>query len=75
MPQPSEERYEQEDTMIVMPCDRRYRNSRYFLEDQMRYSEIVQDLRALKAFLNFNLVVNQAAGKHWQALPVYIALK
>lgn len=39
--------------------DRRYRESQYFLMDQLRYSEAVQDFRsvnqAIKTSANFNI--------------------
>lgn len=33
---------------IALPCDRRYRTSRYFLQDQLRCSEAVADFRSVK---------------------------
>ncbi len=33
------------------PCDKRYRNSRYFLEDQLRCSAAVEDFRSVKSLI------------------------
>lgn len=32
----------------MLPCDQRYRNSKYFLEDQLRCSEAASDFRSIR---------------------------
>lgn len=34
------------------PCDARYRSSSYFLEDQLRCSEAVDDFQSMKTMVN-----------------------
>ncbi|MGE0199427.1 MAG: hypothetical protein AB7P76_00510 [Candidatus Melainabacteria bacterium] len=34
------------------PCDTRYRNSRYFLEDQLKCSDAVADFKAMKELID-----------------------
>ena len=34
------------------PCDKRYRTSRYFLEDQLRCSAAVEDFRSVKSLID-----------------------
>lgn len=36
------------DAMLDMPCETRYRTSRYFQEDRLRCSEAAADLRMMK---------------------------
>ena len=33
------------------PCDTRYRDTAYFLEDQLRCSEAIEDFRAVRSFI------------------------
>jgi hypothetical protein len=37
---------------VTLPCDQRYRNSKYFLEDQLRCSETVADFKSVKDLVN-----------------------
>ncbi|HEY9746043.1 MAG TPA: hypothetical protein V6C99_07480 [Oculatellaceae cyanobacterium] len=55
---------------IGLPCDRRYRNSKYFLEDQLRYSEAVADFRSIKEFLSNSAAFTGACAFQWQTAPV-----
>lgn len=56
----------------ALPCDRRYRNSKYFLQDQLRCSEAAADFRSVKELVAsaaaFNL--NLAFQFQTQAVPV-----
>jgi len=36
----------------MLPCDKRYRTSKYFLEDQLRFSEAVADFRSVRDILS-----------------------
>lgn len=47
---------------VSLPCDKRYRTSKYFLEDQLRCSEAAADFRSVK-----NLVSNAASFSLHQA--------
>lgn len=37
---------------LTLPCDRRYRTSKYFLEDQLRCSEAAEDFRSIKNLMS-----------------------
>ena len=36
----------------MLPCDKRYRTSKYFLEDQLRCSEAAADFRSVKELVS-----------------------
>ena len=36
----------------MLPCDKRYRTSKYFLEDQLRFSDAVADFRSVRELLS-----------------------
>jgi hypothetical protein len=36
----------------MLPCDKRYRSSKYFLQDQLRCSEAAADFRSIKELLS-----------------------
>lgn len=55
---------------IGLPCDRRYRSSKYFLEDQLRYSEAVADFRSVKEFLSNTSAFTGRNVFQWQTAPV-----
>jgi hypothetical protein len=55
---------------IGLPCDRRYRSSKYFLEDQLRYSEAVADFRSVKEFLSNTSAFTGKSAFQWQTAPV-----
>lgn len=40
------------------PCDTRYRTKDYFLEDQLKESQAVEDFKAVKIMLNTSLSFN-----------------
>ncbi|MEB3286317.1 MAG: hypothetical protein VKJ04_02320 [Vampirovibrionales bacterium] len=37
---------------VYQPCERRFRNSNYFLQDQLRCSEAVEDFRSVRNLIN-----------------------
>lgn len=63
---------EQEPEKPALPCDRRYRSSKYFLQDQLRCSEAAADFRSVKALAAqvsaFN--IHQAFQFQTQAVPI-----
>lgn len=63
---------EHEPEKLALPCDRRYRNSKYFLQDQLRCSEAAADFRSVKELVAnataFNF--NQAFQFQTQTVPV-----
>lgn len=40
---------------LYRPCDTRYRSRDYFLEDQLKESQAVDDFRAVKSLLDSSL--------------------
>jgi hypothetical protein len=57
---------------INLPCDKRYRTSKYFMQDQLRCSEAAADFRSVKELISsaasFNL--KQAFQFQTVAVPV-----
>jgi hypothetical protein len=57
---------------INLPCDKRYRTSKYFLQDQLRCSEAAADFRSVKDLISnatsFN--IKQAFQFQTVAVPV-----
>ncbi len=57
---------------LAMPCDKRYRTSKYFLEDQLRCSEAAADFRSVKNLLEKTQSFNVRGAFRFQleAVPV-----
>jgi hypothetical protein len=59
---------------IVLPCDQRYRNSKYFLEDQLRCSEAAADFRSVKELVGRapSFCIRSTFRFQTQAVPVRV---
>ncbi len=57
---------------VTLPCDRRYRTSKYFLEDQLRCSEAAADFRSIRELVAStpSFSVRQSFQFQTQAVPV-----
>jgi len=57
----------------MLPCDQRYRTSKYFLEDQLRCSEAAADLRSVRAlFSQSSFSLSSPFQFQTQAVPVRV---
>lgn len=68
---------QQADTeMLMLPCDQRYRTSKYFLEDQLRCSEAAIDFRSVRALFSKTASFNPLETFRFQtqAVPVRIEI-
>jgi hypothetical protein len=68
---------EQDSNSTALPCDRRYRTSRYFLEDQLRCSDAVSDFRSIKDMVSRTQAFNVRGSFRFQqqVVPVHIEVK
>lgn len=75
--QPARSECNKIDPSLHTVYERRYRTSKYFLEDQLRCSEAVRDFRTVKSTLGstsqFN--VRQAFRFASEPVPVYVAVE
>lgn len=65
---PEESRQPAQEEQTTLPCDRRYRTSKYFLQDQLRCSEAAADFRSVR-----DLVSNTASFSFKQAFQFQTA--
>jgi hypothetical protein len=56
----------------ILPCDHRYRTSKYFLEDQLRCSEAASDFRSVREFFNKASSFGLHTPFQFQAVPVRV---
>jgi hypothetical protein len=57
---------------IALPCDRRYRTNRYFLQDQLRCSEAISDFRSVKQLLSSTPAFSGASAFRFRPEPVAV---
>lgn len=55
---------------MALPSDRRYRTSRYFLQDQLRCSEAAADFRSVKELVSRVAGFNLQQAFQFQTVPV-----
>ncbi|WP_373532334.1 hypothetical protein [Vampirovibrio sp.] len=53
-----------------LPCDKRYRSSHYFLQDQLRCSEAAADFRSVKELITSAASFNLKQAFQFQAIPI-----
>jgi hypothetical protein len=56
----------------ILPCDHRYRTSKYFLEDQLRCSEAASDFRSVREFFSKASSFGLNTPFQFQAVPVRV---
>lgn len=49
---PNEQRSQTDMSHQYQPCESRFRSSKYFQDDQLRFSEAADDLRSIKNLIN-----------------------
>ena len=54
------------------PCDRRFRSTNYFLEDQLRCSEAVADFRSIKNLMASATDFTVRTAFRFQCEPVWV---
>jgi hypothetical protein len=59
---------------LMLPCDQRYRTSKYFLEDQLRCSEAASDFRSVRALFSKTSSINTSEIFQFQAQPVPVPI-
>ncbi len=60
---------------ITLPSDRRYRTSRYFLQDQLRCSEAAADFRSVKELVSKATGFNLQQAFQFQAVSVPVTIQ
>jgi hypothetical protein len=60
--------------LLMLPCDQRYRTSKYFLEDQLRCSEAASDFRSVRNLFSKTASFNPLETFRFQtqAVPIRI---
>lgn len=54
------------------PCDKRFRTTRYFLEDQLRCSEAVADFKSIRNLMNSASGFTVRTAFRFQSEPVWV---